>query len=181
MSQPTHPTTISLLFCCTFLFLLLPLGALAQARAATDPSIPAELIPADIEIRTLVHVGEESCRAADPDAWTQDVQKALQLADSRGLVGDRAVLESYLASALLVQGKTKEAFVVFQQALQDSVDAKREVLQADILTSVSSEAQMKGNVQRAIDLVTKALNLSEKTGNLYGKARALGELGRFHH
>jgi CHAT domain-containing protein/tetratricopeptide (TPR) repeat protein len=161
------------------LLLLLRPPALAQVHAAIDPSVPIELIPVDIEIRELIHVGDDSCRAAAPDEWTRKVQEALQLADSRGLVGDRAVLESYLASALIAQGKTNEASLVFQQALQDSVDAKREVLQADILTSVSSDAQMKGNTQGAIDLVTKALSLSEKTGNLYGKARALGELGRF--
>jgi CHAT domain-containing protein/Flp pilus assembly protein TadD len=148
-------------------------------HAAIDPSVPVELIPADIEIRELIHVGDDSCGAAAPNEWMQKVQKALQLADSRGLVGDRAVLESHLAAALIAQGKTDEASFMFQQALQDSVDAKREVLQADVLTSVSSEAQMKGNIQGAIDLATKALNLSEKTGNLYGKARALGELGRF--
>ena len=36
---------------------------------------------------------------------------------------------------------------------------------------------MKGNIQAAIDLTNRALSLSEVSGNLYGKARALGELG----
>ena len=70
------------------------------------------------------------------------------------------------------------SFLLFQKALQDSIGSKRPVLQADILVSLSSEAQMKGNTQGAIDLIHQALYLSERSGNLYGKARALGELGK---
>ena len=77
-----------------------------------------------------------------------------------------------------MQGNTEQAFLLFQKALQDSIDSKRPVLQADILVSLSSKAQMKGNTQEAIDLIHQALYLSERSGNLYGKARALGELGK---
>jgi tetratricopeptide (TPR) repeat protein len=58
------------------------------------------------------------------------------------------------------------------------IDAGRQVLEADILTSVAALAQVRGDTEQAIELVDKALSLSEQTGNLYGKARALGELGR---
>jgi CHAT domain-containing protein len=164
-----------------FALLLLCPALFGQAQTSTsDSSQPAELSPFDPEIRALLNVDTGSCKAADPDAWTEKVRKALQIADSRGLVGDRAVLEAAMASALLSQGKLEEAFALFQKALLDSTDAKREALEADILVSVSSEAQMRGNTQQAVALVSRALSLSERTGNLYGKARALGELGRLN-
>jgi CHAT domain-containing protein/tetratricopeptide (TPR) repeat protein len=136
------------------------------------------LAPTDPEIRELLHVGVDSCRAANTSAWVAEIEKALQIADNRGLVGDRAVLEAYLASVLIAQAKTAEAFVLLRKALQDSMDARRKVLEADILISLSVEEQMKGNNQQALDLVTRALALTAKTGNLYGKARGLGELTR---
>jgi len=132
----------------------------------------------DPEIRELLGVGDDSCKAANPDAWVEKVQKALQIAESRELIGDRAIVEAMLASASITQGNIDQAFIIFRKALQDSIDAKREVLEADILVSLASEGQMKGNTQEAVDLVTRAVSLSEKTGNLYGKARGLGELGR---
>ena len=132
-------------------------------------------MPADAEIRALLAF--ETCKP-NGAVWTEKLEKALQMANSRGLVGDRAVLEASLASAVFVQGNAEQAVLLFQKALQDSIDAKRQVLQADILISLSSEAQMKGNTQGAMDLVHQALSLSERSGNLYGKARALGELGK---
>jgi len=37
---------------------------------------------------------------------------------------------------------------------------------------------MKGNNQKALDLVSRALTISERNSSLYEKARALGEIGR---
>jgi len=91
---------------------------------------------------------------------------------------DRALAETELASALVGEGKLEMAFVAFQKALQDSIDTKNEVLEADILLSLASEAQMKGNNQKALDLVSRALTISERNSSLYEKARALGEIGR---
>jgi len=156
----------------------MPSATQGQDRTASRLSIPAELLPVDQEIRELLGVGDDSCKAANPDAWVEKVQKALQIAESRELVGDRAVVEALLASASIMQGNIDQAFIIFRKALQDSIDAKREILEADILVSLASEGQLKGNTQEAVDLVTSAVSLSEKTANLYGKARALGELGR---
>lgn len=149
-----------------------------QDRTASRPKIPAELIPRDPEIRELLGVGDDSCRAANPDAWVEKVQRALQIAENRGLIGDRAIVAALFASASITQGSLDQAFIILRKALQDSIDAKRDVVEADILVSLASEGQLKGNSQDAVDLVTRAVSLSEKTGNLYGKARALGELGR---
>lgn len=52
------------------------------------------------------------------------------------------------------------------------------MLQADILVVLASEAQLKGNTEQAADLVARALDLAEKNGSLYEKARSLGELGK---
>src|SRR5205807_2001858 len=102
-----------------------------QDRTASRLSIPAELIPVDPEIRELLGVGDDSCKAANPDAWVEKVQKALQIAESRELIGDRAIVEAMLASASITQGNIDQAFIIFRKALQDSIDAKREVLEAD--------------------------------------------------
>src|SRR5882762_5903028 len=96
----------------------------AQARKSADPTIPTELTPGDPEIRTLLGIDEKSCKVANLNGWTEKLQKAVQMADSRGLVGDRALLEASLASALIVQGEAEQAFLLFQKALQDSIDAK---------------------------------------------------------
>lgn len=175
MGKETHFRAI---FClCLFVSSLLCRvnPVLAQDQATADPTIPPELTPADPEIRALLAF--ESCKP-NGDAWTDMLEKALELANQRGLVGDRALLEASVASADFVQGNAEQAFLLFQKALQDSIDAKRQVLQADILISLSSEAQMKGNTEGAMDLIHQALSLSERSGNLYGKARALGELGK---
>ena len=148
---------------------------LAQGRAGGDPTIPAELSPANPEIRALLAF--DSCKP-NGASWVERLEKAVQIANARELTGDLAVLEASLASAVFVQGNAEQALLLFQKALQDSIDAKRQVLQADILISLSSGAQMKGNTEEAMDLVRQALSLSEKSGNLYGKARALGELAK---
>lgn len=150
----------------------------AQTRDTADPSIPAELTPTDPDIRELLHLGSNSCKASNSGAWAEQLQKSLQMAESRGLVGDRAVLEAYAANASMGDLSSAQAFVLLRKALQDSMDAKREILEADVLVSLSVEEQMKGNNQQAVDLIMQALALAMKTGNLYGKARALGELAR---
>ena len=166
--------------CLLFFFLLcLPLSAGSQNNAPSpNPAIPAELTATDPEIRALLNYGNSSCKSLDADKWMQNIQRALQIADSRGLVGDRAIAGATLASVLVSEGKIEMAFLAFQRALQDSIDAKNEVLEADILISLASEAEMKGNNQQALELVARALRLTERSASLYEKARALGEFGR---
>ena len=138
-------TKFRVIFClCIFVFSFLwpSARAIAQDRASADPTIPVELTPADPEIRALL--AYESCKP-NGAAWTEKLENALQMANSRGLVGDRALIEASLASAVFVQGNAEQALLLFQKALQDSIDAKRQVLEADILISLSSEAQMKGD------------------------------------
>jgi CHAT domain-containing protein len=152
----------------------------AQNGNVKISTIPAELSPVDPNIRLLLGVDDISCKAPNGNQKIEMLQKGLQIADARGLVGDKAVIEGMLASAVLSQGKTEEAFLLFQKALQDSISAKKPILQADILIALTSESLLRGNIQSAMDVANRALSLSEKNGNLYGKARALGELGYLH-
>lgn len=139
---------------------------------------PPELQATDPEIRTLLDETRSTCDQSNLGDMIERVQKALRMADSRGLVGDRALAEATLASAYIGQAEVELAFTTFQKALQDAIDSKNKVLEADILVSLSSEAQMKGNTLQAIDLISRALSISEKSRSFYVKARALGELGR---
>ena len=141
-------------------------------------AVPAELTATDPEIRALINDENISCKSVNPAEQVERIQKALQIADKRGLLRDRALVEAVLALAVIGEGKFEMGFVSFQKALQDSMDTKNEVLEADILLSLASEAQIKGNNQKALDLVSRALVISERNANLYEKARALGELGR---
>lgn len=171
----------------TFVLILLVQSAFAsslngqvQTGNVKSPKAPAELSPDDPDIRLLLGVDDASCKVPDPDQRIQTLQKALQIAETRGLTGDKAVIEETLASVMVAQGKTEEAFLLFEKALQDSIDAKRPILEADILVALASESLSRGNIQGAIDVTNKALSRSVKSGNLYGKARALGELGYLH-
>ena len=150
----------------------------AQNNPSPDLTVPAELVPSDSGIRALLAVPKSSCNSESPDTRIEKLQKAVEIAEKKELIGDRAVLEASLASVLVAQGKLDESSPLYQKGLQDSIDAGRRTLEADILTSVASLVQVRGDIEQAIELVNKALSLSEETGNLYGKARALGELGR---
>jgi tetratricopeptide (TPR) repeat protein len=136
----------------------LPSCASSQTASAAS-AIPAELSATDPEIKALLNDENTSCKSVDPSEQVERIQKALQIADKRGLVRDRALVEAVLASALISEGKFEMAFVAFQKALQDSMDIKSEVLEADILLSLASEAQIKGNNQKALDLVSRALTI----------------------
>ena len=161
-----------------FLSVCIPAVVNPQDKAAKERSIPVELTAQDADIRALLNYENRPCKPDASQEWAESIQKAWQLADDRGLIGDRAIAEATFASFLIGQGKFEGAFVAFQKALQDSIDVKNAVLEADILLSLAFEAQMKGNNQKALDLVMRGLAISERTGNLYEKARALGEFGR---
>lgn len=162
-------------FC--FLFFCLPLSATPQNKSSAGTA-PVELTATDPDIQALLTDDNVPCKQVNPSETAERIEKALQIADQRGLIRDRALVEAALALTLIGEGKLEMAFVSLQKALQDSIDTKNEVLEADVLLSLASEAQMKGNNQKALDLVSRALALSETNANLYEKARALGELGR---
>ena len=167
--------------------LLLVVGALclfsprlapSQEKSSYKANKPVELLAVDPEIRALLADSSSSCGQFRVSDVVAKIEQAVRIADSRGLIGDRALAETVLASAQIRQAETELAFSTFQKALEDAIDAKNKVLEADILISLASEAQLKANLPKAVERVSKALTIAEESGSLYEKARALGELGR---
>jgi CHAT domain-containing protein/tetratricopeptide (TPR) repeat protein len=150
----------------------------AQEKQTSTDDRPIELLASDPAIRALLDDSATTCSQLNVDSKLERLQEAVKLAGTRGLTGDRALAEAALATALKDEAKMEMAFRAFREALQDSKDAHNDVLEGDILVSLASEAQMNGNLQQALDTVSQALSISEGNGNLYERARALGELGR---
>jgi CHAT domain-containing protein/uncharacterized protein HemY len=159
-------------------FFCLPAVATSQNKGSASSSIPPELTAVDPELRALLNDENISCKSVNPNETVERIQRALEIADKRGLVRDRAVVEAVLGSALVGEGKMEMAFLAFEKALEDSINSKNDVLEADILNALASEAELKGNNQKALELLVRALVLSEKNGSLYEKARTLGAMGR---
>jgi tetratricopeptide (TPR) repeat protein len=152
--------------------------AASQQKPASAVSTPPELEYQDPEVRALLAPSEAGCAQRNVATALENAERAIRIADNRRLIHDRALIESALAVALVGQGQLDPAFRVFQQALQDAIDSRNEVLQADTLISLASQAQMKGNTPEAMGLVERALSIAERNNSLYERARALGELGR---
>jgi CHAT domain-containing protein len=138
---------------------------------------PPELVATDKDIRALLDKTSASCEFSASDLLER-AQKAVQIADARGLVRDRALATDVLASAYVSQGNLELAFATFQKAMQDAVDSKNGVLEADILITLALEAQTKGDTARALELLSRALSISESSGSLYERSRTLGESGK---
>jgi CHAT domain-containing protein len=150
----------------------------SHAQRLPPAAVPPELQLSDPEIRGLIELADSSCSGNSPQAVTSKIRRAIDLSRQKGLIGDRAVLEASLASLAIGQGKVDDGKDLLQQALQDSIDSGRRVLEVDILTSIASLVQLRGENARAVELLNKALSEAEETQNLYGKARAQGELAR---
>jgi CHAT domain-containing protein/Tfp pilus assembly protein PilF len=157
--------------------LVFPLLVNGQGNSKYDANKPPELMVVDPQIRALIPKPQSSCDQLNVNDTVDQLQEALKIADSHGLVRDRALVETSLASTYVSQAKIELAFATFQKALQDAIDSKNGVLEADLLIALASEAQLKGNRQQAAELVSRALSISEKNGSLYEKSHALGELG----
>src|SRR5262249_20383419 len=157
---PRARTRVSLLIIPSLLLLGAPSFIQAQTTASDDPSIPSEFTAADPEIRELLRNEDESCKAIDPGRWSVKLEKALQITERRNLLGDKALVEALLASVSVMQGDLDSSLILLRKALQDSMEAKKEVLEADVLVSLAAEAQVNGNIQEAIALTTRAVSLS---------------------
>lgn len=163
---------------CLYFFLLvcLPVPAASQNNSLPiEPAVPPELTAVDPDIRALLSDEYIPCKSRNPNERVEKIQKALQVANDRALIRDRAVVEALLGSALLGEGKMEMAFLVDEKAFQDSIDSKNEILEADILNALASQAELKGNSQKAFELLSRALALAEKNASLYEKARACSD------
>jgi CHAT domain-containing protein/tetratricopeptide (TPR) repeat protein len=163
---------------CLFSFLCSFQNANSQENRSTANAMPAELTAIDPEIRDLLGNEKDSCKSSNIDALKNRIEKASQIADSRGLVRDRALIEAALGSLLIGGANVDMAFLSFQKALQDSIDTKNEILEADILNSLAYEAELKGNNEKSLELLERALTLANKNSSLYEKTKTLGAMGR---
>jgi tetratricopeptide (TPR) repeat protein len=166
---------------CLYLFFLvcLPLPAASQNNSLPiERAVPPELTAIDPDIRALLSDEYIPCKSRNPNERIEKIQKALQIANDRGLIRDKAVAEAVMASAFVGEANMETAFLAYEKAFQDSIDSKNEILEADILNALASQAELKGNNQKALELLSRALGLSERNGSLYEKARTLGAMGR---
>jgi tetratricopeptide (TPR) repeat protein len=130
------------------------------------------------EVKAYLDTAEKLGREGSYSESFQQLQKALNLCISKGLVADKPLIEAKLGVASFVQGKLDDAKEYWVRSLSDSQSATNLVLQADVLVAISSMAQAAGNLTEALDLITKALDLARKSKNLFMQSRCLGELGR---
>jgi CHAT domain-containing protein len=168
---PTAPTLF-------VYFLLAPLSVRGQESPRSSANRPPELVAVDPHIRALLDEPLSSCERFSINAQVDSLQQALNITETLGLIRDKALVEARLAGAFVSEAKLELASTTFQRALQDAMDSNNRVLEADILVSLASEAQVKGNNRESEDLISKALSISEHEGSLYEKSHALGELGK---
>jgi hypothetical protein len=162
------PSSVCASICLAAVFSLLsPVVATAQEKPKYDQNKPVELLAVDPEIRGLLDEPRTSCDQININDTIAKIQKTLKIADDRGLIRDRALVEASLASAQIGQSEIELAFATFQKALQDAIDSKNGVLEADILISLASESQLKGNIPQATDLISK-MNFATASSRPYG-------------
>lgn len=160
------------------LTMIFPAWILAQQTAGPQDYVPVELQASNPEVKAYLDTAEKLSREGSYSESFQQLQKALDLCTSKGLVADKPLIEAKLGIASFVQGKLDDAKEYWVRSLSDSQSASNLVLQADVLVAISSMAQAAGNLTEALDLITKALDLARKSKNLFIQSRCLGELGR---
>jgi CHAT domain-containing protein/tetratricopeptide (TPR) repeat protein len=152
--------------------------AFGQDNSTNHANKPPELVAVDPQVRALLDEPLSSCERFSINDQADSLQQALKITESRGLIRDRALVETRLAAVFVNEAKIELAFTTFQKALQDAIDSKNGVLEAEILIALASEAQLKGNSQQAVELLSRAVSISEQRGSVYERSHAVGELGR---
>jgi tetratricopeptide (TPR) repeat protein len=126
----------------------------------------------------LLTAAESKSEAGDYVVAFEDTKAALELAEKKKLVGDRAIAEEVAAAGYFALGKLDDSFSLYQASLRDASDSSSFALQADALVALSSWPQLQGNLPAALELLGKALERANQSKSLYMRARVLGELGR---
>jgi CHAT domain-containing protein len=176
MSRNSSIRAVLTVVLCCLIWVIVP-HVNAQDQPKNSAWKPPELIAIDPEIRALLGKNT-ACDQLNVDDVIELAQQAVRIGESRSLIRDKALAEATLASGYIGRGDVEQAFATLRKALQDAIDSKNGVLEADILISLASEAQLKGNTPEAANLLARALTVSEKNSSLYEKSRALGEMGR---
>jgi len=137
-----------------------------------------ELQATDPEIRALLEEARSSVDIGNYDVAFSKAKTALDLAETKRLVGDKALAEQLVAIGYFGSGKVEDSLKLYRASLQDAIDSSNLVLQADVLVALSTSPQSQGNLTGALDLLTRALELANQSKNIIIKARVLGELGK---
>ncbi len=161
-----------------FVCLLLSLVAHTQQEPAANRYTPPELQASDQEVRNLLTSAESKSDSGDYESAFADAKAALDLAKTKGLVGDRAIAEDSVAIGYFVLGKLDESVKLYQASFQDAIESSNLVLQAEVLVALSIAPQFQANFPGAIELVSKALDRANQSKSLYERAHVLGELAR---
>jgi CHAT domain-containing protein/tetratricopeptide (TPR) repeat protein len=177
MKVRLRPATLTRL-CCAAVLIAHPFVLLAQGDPTRRRHTPVELQATDREIRAALEEARGDADNGDIDAAIEKTKKACGAAVENKLLGDEAICEARLASNYIAKGRFDDGLKLLQKALQEAVDSGNLVLEADILTSLSSEAEVQGDWLRASEIVRRAVSRAEEAQNLFEKSRALGELGR---
>jgi len=163
------------------LLIILVLAACASgwAQEAKSPQdyVPPELQASDPEVKTYLDTADHLAKEGKYTEAFQQVQQALDLCIRKKLP-DKGLLEAKLATALFMQGNVDAARQHWLTALKDSGITGNLVLQADTLVALSSLSQATGKADEALDMASKAVALSRKSGNFWIQSRCLGEMGR---
>ena len=147
-----------------------------QTPRAQD--IPDELQAINPDVRAkLAAARAESKKGNYSEAFEAD-QQALNIARTAGFSRDIALAEDAMASAEFLSGQVQASWDLDRDAVQKAIESSNFVLQADVLTSLSSYSQSAGNVRGALSLLDQALDAAEKSKSLYIKSRVLGEMAR---
>ena len=136
-TSPNYFSRRRLLVCVCICIVLSP-AARSQQPPAPKRYIPPELQASDQEIRQLLAAAESKSEAGENESAFADSRAALELAEKKGLVGDRAIAEESVASGYFASGRLDESLKLYQESLQDAIDSSNLVLQADALVALST-------------------------------------------
>ncbi len=174
---PRHLLRLAILNCAC-LCLVFCLTAYSQQAPVPKPYVPPELQAGDQDVRSLLTSAKSKAEAGEYESAFADSQSALELAEKKGLLGDRAIAEAYVAQGYFASAKLDDSFKYYRASLQHALETSNLVLQADVLVALSALPQLRDNLPEALELLAKATDRANQSKNLYVKARALGELGR---
>src|ERR1700676_3704346 len=144
MKPRLRPARLTML-CCAAALVTYPIVLLGQENSSPKRHTPVELQAADPQIRTTLEQARNDADDGDIDAAIEKSKKACGDAIERKLLGDTAICQARLAWSYIAKGKLDDGLKLLQTALQEAIDSGNLVLEADILTSLSSKAQDKGH------------------------------------
>jgi CHAT domain-containing protein len=151
--------------------------AFCQETPDPNSDLPPELYAADSEINGLLQTARSDSDSGNYEAAFSNSRKALQLAQKKGLLRDKAIAEAWVAAGNFSSGKVEDSLKLYQSSLQDAIESSNVVLEADVLVTIATLLQIRGNSKSELDLLATALDRANQSKNLYVKARVLGELG----